>query len=156
MIRIKLTGKFIPEVKLCFQHPSYEPIKGIKRRKSIAQLWEGDGEKARLVASAEVKQNHKDTFNRAEGRERALKALLNTDPKVGPVSILCKGDRTAVWNAYWDRPRQKPTPPPPATPLAVPVDSIDQAILEARALAIASAPASVVALERPWFSGRVH
>lgn len=70
------------------------------------------------VAKATVRQNPIDPHTPEQGRQAALKKLLNRDPKLfgGYLSTFGKGEREAIWTAYAQRPRGPVAPAPSGAP----------------------------------------
>lgn len=119
MIKVLLNGT--PIYKLCFARRPYSHLKSKNGNKT--PLYETDaiiymidakqGEPA--VAKASSRQHHKDSYNPEAARQAAMKALLR------PAGAFARIERTAIWNAYRNRPRTntpKKTPPASAAPQA--------------------------------------
>jgi hypothetical protein len=116
MIKVLINGT--PIYKLCFARRSYATTKqGQPLYETDALIFIADAKQGEpAVAKASARQYHKDKYNPEAARVAAIKQLLN--PAKGDIApTFSRVERTAIWKAYWDRPRDggkpksKPTPP---------------------------------------------
>lgn len=78
------------------------------------EIYTIDGRDAKLIASGIGVAKFPDTFCKALGRKYALTSALRN--KIGTGLVFNKGERQAIWEAYWQM--VAPPAPPDATPSA--------------------------------------